>query len=152
MGGSVGVCTCIVWLCLIIYCYDCFHQFIACLFLYYCVCVDNVEILFYVHHFAPSRVVSYLCNIFYFPILMSKAIWKVTAIYFRQLMQEWGKACACKVVSHESLPCKPSHNHHWASQQDSTQSKILLLFKKHILNILTLTRQRTHAIHVKHCL
>jgi hypothetical protein len=42
------------------------------------------------------------------------------------------------------------HYHHWASQQDSTQLKILIALKKLILNtsVLTLTKQHMHVIHV----
>jgi hypothetical protein len=33
-----------------------------------------------------------------------------TSLYFKQLIWEWVKACACMVVSYDSLPCKPSHD------------------------------------------
>lgn len=36
----------------------------------------------------------------------TRAIQKVISIYFRQLMEEWGRAHACKVVSHDSVPYK----------------------------------------------
>jgi hypothetical protein len=39
-----------------------------------------------------------------------RAIWKVISIHIRQLIHEQGTACACKVVSQDSLPCKSSHN------------------------------------------
>jgi hypothetical protein len=42
-----GGVLCIVWLCQMTYCYDCFCQFFVHLLVYYCVCIDNVEILFY---------------------------------------------------------------------------------------------------------
>jgi hypothetical protein len=42
--------------------------------------------------------------------LNTMAIRKVNAVYIKQLMQERGRARACEVASHGSLPCKPSHN------------------------------------------
>jgi hypothetical protein len=63
VGGSVGVCQCIV------HHYDCFHQLFAHILVYYCVCIDT-EILFYVHHSALSRVIDSFHNIVYFLILV----------------------------------------------------------------------------------
>jgi hypothetical protein len=40
----------------------------------------------------------------------TRAIRKVTSIHFWQLMWEWGRAHACEVASHDSLPRKPSRN------------------------------------------
>jgi hypothetical protein len=41
VGGSMGVCPCIVWLCRIIYCYDCVRQVSARLLVHYFVCIDK---------------------------------------------------------------------------------------------------------------
>jgi hypothetical protein len=43
-------------------------------------------------------------------IVLRGYIRKVTSVYFWQLMQERGRARACEVASHDSFPCKPSHN------------------------------------------
>jgi hypothetical protein len=44
------------------------------------------------------------------PYIYTRAIRKVTSVYFRQLMWECERDRACEVTSHDSLPCKPSHN------------------------------------------
>jgi hypothetical protein len=43
-------------------------------------------------------------------------------MYFRKLLQEQERARACKVVSHDSLPCKPSHNWSQNVMSERTES------------------------------
>jgi hypothetical protein len=46
----------------------------------------------------------------YYIYLFMRAIWEVTSDYFRQQMQEQGRAHACEVVPHDSVLCKPSYS------------------------------------------
>jgi hypothetical protein len=40
----------------------------------------------------------------------TRGIQKVISVYYRPLMWEWGRARACEIASHDSLPYKPSNS------------------------------------------
>jgi hypothetical protein len=75
--------------------------------------ISNLK-FFYIHMTkhkvlkVSSTIQNLKCNFAWYKI--TKAIWKITSVYFRQLMYERGRVRACQVASLDSLPCKPSHN------------------------------------------